>query len=274
LFPFVTLGSLINFCDVLMASGTSRKDHAEVGSSYIHFNFTPDGDKSTPSLIGDVPRGVMLNQPPIFLGGQGGLVGPLRIGYGTVVGAGSVLRSDVTDDGMLVMAKPVGGFQRPITAHTYRNLTRLVGHNLRYMANLIALRQWYTHVRRPFFESQELGTLVYEGALGVLASALAERSKRLAAMVGKVSPDDAARAQLRERIEQVLAVFEEPDLPDGTEFLAAWGSVATGVDYVTTVQQAPTDVTAAGVRWLEQIVDDLCGRAGAVVPALGLFSTG
>jgi len=42
LLPFVTLGSLINFCDILMAGGTSRKDHSEVGSSYIHFNFTPN----------------------------------------------------------------------------------------------------------------------------------------------------------------------------------------------------------------------------------------
>ena len=32
LFPFVTLGSLINFCDCLMAGGTSRKDHSEAGS--------------------------------------------------------------------------------------------------------------------------------------------------------------------------------------------------------------------------------------------------
>jgi len=30
-------------------------------------------------LFGDVPRGVMLNQPPIFLGGQGGAVGPIRV---------------------------------------------------------------------------------------------------------------------------------------------------------------------------------------------------
>ncbi len=74
LFPFVTLGSLINFCDCLMAGGTSRKAHSEVGSSYIHFNFTPEGDKATASLIGDVPQGVMLNKPPIFLGGQGGMV--------------------------------------------------------------------------------------------------------------------------------------------------------------------------------------------------------
>ncbi|MEA1927554.1 MAG: UDP-N-acetylglucosamine pyrophosphorylase, partial [Candidatus Auribacterota bacterium] len=34
LLPFVTLGSLINFCDCLMSGGTSRKDHSEVGSSY------------------------------------------------------------------------------------------------------------------------------------------------------------------------------------------------------------------------------------------------
>ena len=75
LLPFVTLGSLINFCDILMAGGTSRQDHSEVGSSFIHFNFTPfgrQGDKATPSLIGDVPRGVFLDQPPIILGGQGG----------------------------------------------------------------------------------------------------------------------------------------------------------------------------------------------------------
>ncbi|MEL7668838.1 MAG: UDP-N-acetylglucosamine pyrophosphorylase, partial [Actinomycetota bacterium] len=76
LLPFVTLGSLINLCDCLMSGGTSRKDHSEVGSSYIHFNYTPDGDKTTPSLFGDVPRGVMLDRPPIFLGGQGGAVGP------------------------------------------------------------------------------------------------------------------------------------------------------------------------------------------------------
>ena len=77
LFPFVTLGSLINFCDCLMAGGTSRKNHSEVGSSYIHFNFTPSQDKATASLIGDVPRGVMLNRQPIFSRGPGRAGGSL-----------------------------------------------------------------------------------------------------------------------------------------------------------------------------------------------------
>jgi UDP-N-acetylglucosamine/UDP-N-acetylgalactosamine diphosphorylase len=60
LLPFVTLGSLINFCDVLMAGGTSRRNHSEVGSSYIHFNYTPHQDKATASLVGDIPEGVFL----------------------------------------------------------------------------------------------------------------------------------------------------------------------------------------------------------------------
>ena len=103
LFPFVTLGSLINFCDCLMAGGTSRQNHSEVGSSYIHFNYSTNQDKATPSLIGDVPRGVMLNQPPIFLGGQGGLVGPVCLEYGTVIAA-MAFCARAADPGQLVLA--------------------------------------------------------------------------------------------------------------------------------------------------------------------------
>ena len=105
LFPFVTLGSIINFCDILMAGGTSRTNHSEVGSSYIHFNYTPNQDKATASLIGDVAYGVMLNQSPIFLGGQGGIVGPSRIGYNTVIAAGVIYRGDCPQGNKLLMGK-------------------------------------------------------------------------------------------------------------------------------------------------------------------------
>ncbi len=134
LFPFVTLGSLINFCDCLMAGGTSRSNHSEVGSSYIHFNFTPDADKSTPSLLGDVPRGVMLKEPPIFLGGQGGIIGPVRLGYGNVVAAGSVLRQNYTGDGRLIFtAAPADSVRDFVTAH-YPGLRRIVENNILYLA--------------------------------------------------------------------------------------------------------------------------------------------
>jgi len=275
LFPFVTLGSLINFCDCLMGGGTSRKDHSEVGSSYIHFNFTPDGNKATASLFGDVPRGVMLKQPPIFLGGQGGTVGPVLTGYGTVVAAGSVLRNDVPEDSMLVISKALRGLERPVTPRVYKNLSRVVAKNVLYLANLSALEAWYVRVRRPFFEVQDLGPLVYEGALEVLAAAKQERTKRLAAMVATVQPDDEPRTELRERITEVLALFDAPEVPAGDEFLAALQVSAgqSAADYVTAIQALPPEVSAAGVQWLQQIVDDLCAQAGSLVPSMSLFAT-
>jgi bifunctional UDP-N-acetylglucosamine pyrophosphorylase/glucosamine-1-phosphate N-acetyltransferase len=275
LFPFVTLGSLINFCDCLMAGGTSRKDHSEVGSSYIHFNYTPDGNKTTASLFGDVPRGVMLNQPPIFLGGQGGAVGPVVTGYGTVVAAGSVLRDDVLQDGLLVVTEALPGLQRPVTPRAYKRLSRVVARNIVYLANLSALEKWYTSVRRPFFERQDLGFLVYEGALEALAGAKRERAKRLAAMVATASPDDEARKELRKRITEVLAIFDAPKVDPGSRFLTAfWASAGQPPgDYIATIQALPPEVSAAGVQWLQQIVDDLCARAGSLVPSMNLFAT-
>ena len=147
LFPFATLGSLINFCDALLAGGTSRSDHSEVGSSYIHFNFTPTGDKTTPSLFGDVPRGVMLREHPIFLGGQGGTVGPVRVGYGTVVGAGSVLCGDVGQEDTLTLVGSPPSLSRPFDPTVMPKLAPMVAKNLGYLAQLDALEAWYRGVR-------------------------------------------------------------------------------------------------------------------------------
>jgi len=281
LFPFVTLGSLINFCDCLMAGGTSRKDHSEVGSSYIHFNYTPDGDKTTASLFGDVPRGVMLDQPPIFLGGEGGAVGPVRLGFGTVVAAGSVLRHDVVDDGRLVAAGSPPGFVRERRSHAYKNLSRVVRNNVVYLANLVALEQWYVHVRASFFAKQEMGVLVYESALDVLASAKDERAKRLIAMAGKMPADEPACREFADRVEQVCGVFSGAAGEAGAELAAAEreqfleafeaGAVSSAEGYADTVQALTPDIRVLGVEWLRQVVDGLCGRADALLPAVDLF---
>ncbi len=274
LFPFVTLGSLINFCDCLMAGGTSRKDHSEVGSSYIHFNYTPDGDKTTASLFGDVPRGVMLNQPAIFLGGQGGAVGPVRLGYGTVVAAGSVLLNDVLEDGKLVAAVPPPGFERDRRPHTYKNLDRVVRNNVIYLANLMALEHWYRKVREPFFAKQEMGDLVYAGALEVLSQAKIERTKRLTAMAAKVPRSTAAGREFSDRADAVCALFErDPGVPDGEKFIDALRpAAADAVDgYIETIQGLAPEVRAMGTQWLEQIVDAYCAEADALLRSMDLF---
>lgn len=272
LFPFATLGSLINFCDCLLSGGTSRSDHSEVGSSYIHFNFTPDGNKTTASLFGDVPRGVMLDQPPIFLGGQGGTVGPVHTGFGTVIAAGSVLRADVDEDGMLVTVDAPAGKVRPTSPHSYRQLTRIIERNLTYIASLDALQAWYRDARQPFFNAQPLGAEVYAGALAALASGRAERLKRLKALIGHLDDSDAGRRELRDQASALLGIFggESEQAPELlVQELAA--SLADGRSYIEAVQGLSADAKAAGVAWLNGIVTDRTGRATALVPDLGLF---
>jgi len=277
LFPYVTLGSLINFCDCLMAGGTSRKDHSEVGSSYIHFNFTPDGNKTTASLFGDVPRGVMLDQPPIFLGGQGGAVGPLRVGFGTVVGAGSILRDDVREDGMLVLSQPVAGTVRPNTPRRYKRLAPLLEKNFTYLASITALELWYRQVRHPFFAAQEFGELVLEGALEVFASARTERTKRLAALIATLEPDTDDRRQLVEQHDAVLAATDPatlaPELTTAPDQLRAAVSTAaaSGTTYLDAIAALDAGTRQAGTAWLQAIIDDLCTRVDRVVPDMGLF---
>jgi bifunctional UDP-N-acetylglucosamine pyrophosphorylase/glucosamine-1-phosphate N-acetyltransferase len=285
LFPFVTLGSLVNFCDCLMAGGTSRQNHSEVGSSYIHFNFTPDADKTTPSLIGDVPRGVMLNQPPIFLGGQGGIVGPLRLGYGNVVAAGSILRKDYPQDNKLIFAPAPAAGVRDFVPATYPNMRRIVENNILYLANLAALEAWYTQVRKAFFDAAEFGPLLYAGVMDQLVLARKERLKRLRAMAQKaVAPvstkrkPGSARTAFYEQMESIEGVFSGNVQNDATQrsrdaFLGDFQKATANdrADYIGVIRHLPPEVSSKGVEWLKNLVDDLCERTVTVAPSLNLF---
>ena len=282
LFPFVTLGSLINFCDCLMAGGTSRKDHSEVGSSYIHFNFTPDGDKTTASLFGDVPRGVMLNQPAIFLGGQGGAVGPCRLGYGNVVAASSVLRNDYTGDNRLIVEKSKPGKEIDFAPRAYPNIRRTVENNILYIANLMALGEWYLHVRRPFFAAQEFGGLIYSGLMDKLDLGKKERIKRLQALAEKAKKSsgrkaaNAGRSELCDRFPEIEALFSSSAGSGGAEkyrddFLASFENSKGKAGYIAAIQGLSAEVSLKGTAWLQAVVDAYCREAKKALPALKLF---
>jgi UDP-N-acetylglucosamine/UDP-N-acetylgalactosamine diphosphorylase len=285
LLAYVTLGSLINFCDCLMTGGTDRVNHSEVGSSYIHFNYTPDGDKCTPSLFGDVARGVMLDQPPIFLGGQGGAAGPVRVGFGTVVVAGCILREDILEDQRLVVVGPHRESKRHYTPRTYGNVPRIVRNNVAYLANLVALEHWYREVRQPFFAGQEFGDLVFAGAMALLAGAKEERIKRLKAMVAKVPDGNRCIAEVRGSLDALGGLF----LGDAARsagrageagaaaeaFVSGFREAAAGeTSYISAIKSLDPALTGRGVEWLQKTVDDLYGRADALMPSLGVCSPG
>jgi len=277
LFPYVTLGSLINFCDCLMAGGTGRDNHSEVGSSYIHFNFTPNQDKATPSLIGDVPRGVMLNRSPIFLGGQGGLVGPSRLAFGTVVSAGTICRKDQLKENHLVLGEKARSGTVPYTTGTFFNLKRIIRNNFIYIGNLYALRQWYRNVRSRFV-SPDFPAELLEGLEVTVMFGIRERLKQLERLSDKLTETGAregiqhdfpmAWAEIRSRLDNLLT-FEGMD--DDTErFLKDIDQLIkrSGQDYLRVIKSLDATQTVRGTAWLERIVERVVADASGCVPGL------
>lgn len=176
-------GSLINYCDVFMSGGTSRSDHSEVGSGAIHFNFDPRGDKWG-SLIGDV-RGVLHRQAPIFIGGQAGLVGPVAVGFGAVVAAGSTIRHDVPSD-CVYSESDTGGIRRSegFDRRRYGRVRRRLCLTARLAGTYLALWNWYRQVRIPFASNHE--SLLYTAATRQIELNLRERARRIDRLIDKL----------------------------------------------------------------------------------------
>lgn len=243
LLSFVTLGSLINFCDVLMAGGTSRTDHSEVGSGFIHFNFTPwgkTGDKATPSLVGDVPQGVFLRQRRIFLGGAGGMVGPQQVGYGGLTAAGTVLRRGV--DAATLVADGVRRLTRPFPPHSLDGVRRAKA-NIEYLGNLVALAAWYRAVRVPrAARGAESERWILAAALENLELATAERSKRL-------------QSFLEER-GAAMPAWKVPDVGPCPLNIRQ----APELDHVSWVRALAPDNVAAGEAWLGAVVSGVSAQ--------------
>jgi acetyltransferase-like isoleucine patch superfamily enzyme len=242
LMSFVTLGSLINFCDGLISGGRSRLEHTEVGSGFIHFNYTPrgqTGDKATPSLIGDVVHGVFLRQARIFLGGLSAIAGPQKVGFGSFTVAGQVLRREVPAN------RIVGDAPRKVDkeVHTLNDSpSRIVNSNLEYIGQLHALQAWYRCVRVPRIPSgpsYEHLRIITQAAAELLTVSINERSARL-------------RQYLEER--NLSLPLSPPTIPPCPI------SVAPSLPYVDHVAwiSALSDIDVQrGIAWLKLIVDSI-----------------
>ncbi len=286
LFPFVTLGSLINFCDCLMAGGTDKKNHSEIGSSYVHFNYTPNQDKATASLIGDVPRGVMLKESPIFLGGQGGIIGPVRIGYGVVVAAETVVRKDLLEENTLFIDYPARVSKKmPFHRGLYNNPKRIFKLNILYIANLIALRRWYIDVRSIFMDKELL-----KGAIQKIDMGINERIKRLREVANNMPYSIELYKQIKghsngiiewkecfykkwPKIETML--FIDKDISGDTNkrdiFMGFLNNSIkiNGKDYVAAIKGLTKEEASIGTFWLQGIVDAIVNHVNSIISEEG-----
>ncbi len=291
LFPFVTLGSLINFCDCLMAGGTGEKNHSEVGSSYIHFNYTPNLDKATASLIGDVPKGVMINQRPIFLGGQGGLVGPVRIGYGIVVAAGTLVRKDISEENTILLGEGSLAMNMPFYQGLYTNIRQIITRNTVYISNLISLRRWYLDIRSRFIKDGPMERALMDGAVDKLDTAIAERIKRLGqvakqmpqsiALYKKITPGRGqqefvqSKQEFFEKWTDMERVFNESMDREGEPskkeaFLNILDKAISdkGKNYLMVIKDLAETESRIGTVWLQGFVDQITNHVLEILPSL------
>ncbi len=183
--PFVVAGSLVNFCDVLLAGGRSRRDHTEIGSAVALYNFTPWGDKFA-SMFGDVVRGVFLNNDRIFIGGQTQVVSPVEVGYGAVLAAGCAVRRDVPPG--VLYGEDGGGFsgREGLDVRRYGEVAGKLRRSAHFIAQMRALQVWYQRVRGPLAAGDAWLEALYVEAQRQIQANVDERLLRMDALVGKL----------------------------------------------------------------------------------------
>jgi UDP-N-acetylglucosamine/UDP-N-acetylgalactosamine diphosphorylase len=239
----------------------------------------------------------MLNQPPIFLGGQGGLVGPVRIEYGTVTAAGVVCRKDLSDCGKLVLRQDPSGELVESPHHVsnfypgvYWYVKRRAINNINYIANLVALRHWYAHVRPLFSKGHGMEQTLYAGVLGKLDVIIAERIKRFKELAQKMpeSIERYRRVMKEKKSEKLLRqkkeLYERGDSIDAltAKGLEGHGNLSKlepfleqlnkhikekGPDYVAVIQGLDKTWSGVGTEWLQGIVDDINDEALERMPS-------
>ncbi len=163
----------------------------------------------------------------------------------------------------------------------------MVENNIVYLANLMALEQWYVHVRHMFFRRQEFGELIYNGALDKIILAKEERIKRLIAMANNIAvslekretgTSTSGKREFCNNITQVAELFNSEIISrTGVDirnrFLDGFHAHSKdhGGNYIDVVQSLAGSISEQGTRWLDRIINELCLRTNEILPLLSIF---
>lgn len=251
--PWVVAGSLVNFCDALFSGGRSRREHSEIGSTLALYNYSPWGDKAA-SLFGDVPRGVFMREAPIFVGGQSQIVSPVKVGFGSVIAAGSAVRRDVPEGRLY--GEATGAIDRAFDAAAYGGVTPRIKRTVEFIGNLRALRVWYRDVRLPAAAGDPFLASVYREADRQLALGIAERVKRLRRMLEKLpSSLEAHRLALHDRESELSLERRHRRVDEHEQVLANADAIDAALSSALEPATIPADARAR-LRGIAQAFTD------------------
>jgi len=216
-------------------------------------------------------------------------VGPCRLEFGTVIAAGSIFRKDELNPGRLLIGNMAKGGSMPFTPGVYYNIKRITVNNIIYIANLIALDHWYTHVRSQFI-SDDFPEPLFGGLKEKLDMAIVERIHRLKALSQKMS--DSVRAyqhyakentsplilqqknelykrwtELEENLKAKRNTEEKTNLRDIFLEKIDLGIKTSGKDYISVIKGLSIEDTKAGTDWLQAIVDHITAVVLEIMPS-------
>ena len=155
----------------------------------------------------------------------------------------------------------------------YWSVKRRVINSIEYIANIIALKQWYQFVRSKFYQGSEMEKLLYEGAVEKLNMAYNERIKRFKALANKMeksiglyksikgnSASEELLKQKKELLDNIQGIensFNEclsysGDEAKRDEFLK---NLDTSKGYITVIQNLNDNDLNVGTSWLLSIVE-------------------
>ena len=178
----------------------------------------------------------------------------------------------------------------PFSPGVYRGIKRIVHHNINYIGNLLALRQWYRHVRSQFISNRYPEELA-RGLSDNLEGGTSERIKQFKAFCLKMpvsiemltagtatEPTGTQVLQQQELFDRCKDV--EATLQGGEKFT---GDISTrdrflksvnaaiqtrGNDYLSVIEGLNGNNRTDGTGWLRSIVDQTVAAALSHLPLL------
>jgi UDP-N-acetylglucosamine/UDP-N-acetylgalactosamine diphosphorylase len=156
------------------------------------------------------------------------------------------------------------------TPGAFSNMKRIFNNNIYYIANLLALLQWYQHARYQFL-SDEFPIQLFEGVLDKLDMAVNERIKRLEDFIKRSSTFKISSEKLKEQNQELVLKW-----PQIKELIHAYQknagddrlknrliqaiqkiSETAGNDYLEIIKHLPPEEKENGTRWLQGIVEQM-----------------
>ncbi len=273
LFPWVTLGSNINLCDLMLAGGVGPNlgDFTEIGSGTIHFNFTIRGDKATASLLGNVPEGVFLRKKRLFIGGHNSLLGPLQADFGTLTAAGIRAAGNLKEGLNLGRGLPLG--HTDYDPRIFSRSKEVIGQQVHYIGQLVALYHWYREVRFQSVQSDSERLELYRAGQKMVVLNILERIAQVERFVKALEtsieilrqqplpPRHAIEEQqtllehwprLKEHLENYEQHFWE--VPSLLSNALKESATEHSPDYTKIIHNLSDDSVQVGKSWLDSIV--------------------